>query len=142
MRFNRLTPIVITEKLAESRDFYTQLFGFQLIYDSDWYVALRGEGDSSTELAFMLPDRPDQEAVFQPRYAGQGICYVFEVDDVDAEYERLQAAGIDIIIPLQDKPWGERHFTVQDPNGIPINVVQLIPPSEEYAAEYQAREQE
>ncbi len=41
--------------------------------------------------------------------------------------------GVQMALDLRDEPWGERHFAVTDPNGIPVNVSQLIPPSGEYA---------
>ena len=41
----------------------------------------------------------------------------FEVDDVDAEYLRLVRAGAEIVVPLKDEPFGQRHFIVRAPLG-------------------------
>jgi uncharacterized glyoxalase superfamily protein PhnB len=35
--------------------------------------------------------------------------------------------GISIEVPIRDEPWGDRHFAVLDPNGIPVDVVQRRP---------------
>ena len=38
------------------------------------------------------------------------------VDDVDAQYDRVKSAGIDVK-PPEDKPYGVRMFNVTDPEG-------------------------
>lgn len=45
------------------------------------------------------------------------------VDEVDAEVERLQAAGVDVLHEPEDKPWGERAAHVLDPDGNPVQLV-------------------
>ena len=40
-----------------------------------------------------------------------------EAPDLDALYARLQAAGVEIVDPLADRPWGQSEFTVADPDG-------------------------
>lgn len=39
------------------------------------------------------------------------------VSDVDAHYERVKAAGADIVKPPEDKPWGLRSFRALDLEG-------------------------
>jgi catechol 2,3-dioxygenase-like lactoylglutathione lyase family enzyme len=36
---------------------------------------------------------------------------------------RRKASGIPIEFGPLDEPWGDRHFAVLDPNGIPVDVV-------------------
>src|SRR5262245_21969031 len=38
-------------------------------------------------------------------------------DDVDATHEELKSSGANIVEPLEQKPWGLRQFTVEDPDG-------------------------
>lgn len=112
---------VITDKIRESKDFYVSLFGCEVIYESDWFVLLQlGTG----EFGFMLPNHESQASIFQSAFQGQGIWVAIDVDDVDAEYERIQAMGIPIEVELRDEPWGDRHFAVIDPNGVGVDVVQ------------------
>jgi uncharacterized glyoxalase superfamily protein PhnB len=42
---------------------------------------------------------------------------VFHVEDVDAAYEGLRAAGYEPEGVPRDAPWGERYFHVRDPDG-------------------------
>jgi len=47
---------------------------------------------------------------------GPGQYLVVWVDDVDAQYERVRAAGVDAKPPV-DQSWGVRNFSVTDPGG-------------------------
>lgn len=56
-------------------------------------------------------------AEYAPVHGGE-LCY--EVDDVDAWYERVQENGLTIRKGLADRPWGHRTFSVTDPDGIKV----------------------
>jgi len=51
-----------------------------------------------------------------------GFVLDFLVDDVDAEYERIAALGVDWVMPPTDQPWGCRAMIFADPEGNLINV--------------------
>ena len=53
-----------------------------------------------------------------------------EVDDVDALYEKMKSQGVSIKIDIRDEPWGDRHFAIQDPNGIGIDLVKYTAPDQ------------
>ena len=46
----------------------------------------------------------------------------FQVDDVDAEYERIAAMGVTWVMPPTTQPWGSRAMIFADPDGNLINV--------------------
>ena len=48
-----------------------------------------------------------------------------QVRDVDAEWERLAAAGVDRVEPPVDKPWGLREARLRDPDGVLLVLVQV-----------------
>jgi catechol 2,3-dioxygenase-like lactoylglutathione lyase family enzyme len=62
----------------------------------------------------------------------------FEVEDPDAVYRDVQAAGLPILTPLRDEAFGQRHFITVDPNGTLIDIIKPIPPRAEFAAQYDA----
>ncbi|MDL2319004.1 VOC family protein [Eubacteriales bacterium OttesenSCG-928-A19] len=41
----------------------------------------------------------------------------FDVEDVDAEYERLQSMGVTILTSPTTRPWGMRNMCFEDPDG-------------------------
>jgi catechol 2,3-dioxygenase-like lactoylglutathione lyase family enzyme len=49
-----------------------------------------------------------------------GLAGAAEVDSVHA---RVVAAGLEIVHPPTDEPWGVRRFFFRDPDGNVINVV-------------------
>lgn len=49
-----------------------------------------------------------------------GVFLSIEVDDVDALHERLVAAGVRVVEPLADQPWGHRNLAVLDPSGLKL----------------------
>ena len=118
----KLNAGIITDKLAETKAFYTETMGFGVTFENEFYLLLHTP-DRSAEISFLLPDHPTQQPLFQPAFQGQGVYLTIEVDDVDAWYEALQAKGVDIKIDLRDEPWGDRHFAIQDPNGVGIDIV-------------------
>ena len=70
------------------------------------------------------------------RGQASGLLINFEVKDVDAVHERIVAAGVPILLPLRDEAFGQRHFIFADPNGVLIDVIKPIPPSDEFLAQY------
>jgi len=58
------------------------------------------------------------EGYRNPRRLG-AVCQslVVLVDDVEAHYTTARAAGATIIAAPEDKPWGLRQYTAEDPEG-------------------------
>src|SRR5262249_38135539 len=139
MQYRSLFPVIITPAVAEARDFYLQHFDFHVVFEANWYVQLhapRADGGVPLELAFMSPDLTDQPFPLRPAFNGQGMIVTIETHNVDALYQKLRDAGYDMIVDLQNEPWGQRHFLLRDPSGIFLDVVKQIPPSSEYVLAY------
>jgi uncharacterized glyoxalase superfamily protein PhnB len=70
---------------------------------------------------------------FKPAAAAgraDGLLVVFTVDDIDADYARLQSAGVEVVTPIETEPWGERYFQMADPNGVIYQLVQWVTPTD------------
>ncbi|MEU4512207.1 VOC family protein [Nonomuraea wenchangensis] len=132
MELNSVYPVVCTADLAASKDFYVRLFGYEVTFEADWYVSLRR---GPYELALLDHEHPTLPAAYRRPVAG--LLLNFEVTDVDAEWERLVVReGLTPELTLRDEDFGQRHFIVADPNGVLVDVITPIAPSEEYAAQY------
>ncbi len=125
----KLNAGILTSKLKESKDFYTQVLNFGVTFENDFYLLMHTPGHQA-ELAFLLPHHPTQQPLFQQPFEGKGVYLTIEVEDVDHLYRKLREKGVDIKIPLRDEPWGDRHFAIQDPNGIGIDLVRYSPPQD------------
>lgn len=125
----KLNAGIVTDKLAESKAFYQRVLNFGVTFENDFYLLLHTP-DQATNLAFLLPNHPSQQPIFQAPFAGKGMFITIEVDDADAEYNRIKGLGIDIAVPIRDEPWGDRHFSFYDPNGIGIDIVKYSAPQQ------------
>lgn len=65
------------------------------------------------------PGSDTAEALFDPR-PPQGAFMVIEVGDVEREYRRAVANGLDIRKEPAEQSWGHRAFRVAEPNGLTI----------------------
>ncbi|WP_329378004.1 VOC family protein [Streptomyces sp. NBC_01716] len=129
-------PVLCTERLSESVAFYSTLFGFETTYTSDWCVSLRRPEPPYYELALVAAGHETVPETY--RRPAQGLLLNFEVADVDAEYTRLvTGAGLKAELPLRSEAFGQRHFIVAAPDGVLIDVITPIAPTEEYADAYQ-----
>lgn len=121
---NKLHPLTITSKLTETAKFYTSLFDFEEAFVSDWYIQLAHK--NGAEIAFMLPHLENQPNFLQEPHAGKGIVYTFETEDAQHVYESLKAKGGTFVLELKDEEWGQRHFIMEDPAGVYVDVVQYL----------------
>lgn len=125
----KLNAGIITEKIQETKDFYTKILGFGVSFENDFYLLLHTPNHSA-EISFLKPNHPTQKPIFQPAFNGKGIYLTIEVEKVDEVYKRLNDKGIPMEIEIRDEPWGDRHFAIKDPNGIGIDIVTYTKPEE------------
>ncbi|HET9229344.1 MAG TPA: VOC family protein [Thermoanaerobaculia bacterium] len=135
MELQSLYPIVVTDKLAECRDFYVRWLGFEVLFEASWFVYL---GSGSYGVAFMSPDHPSQPPGPEA-FSGKGMFLTLQVTDARAEFERLEKAGVPIGYPLHDEPWGQRRFGLFDPAGMWVDVVQQTEPAAGFWDKYMQR---
>jgi uncharacterized glyoxalase superfamily protein PhnB len=108
-----LIPMLETQNLQATIDYYTRTLGFEL--DATW----PGEGPPTwcrliaggVVLMFMLPD--DDAPASTPKITGQLYCYP---PDVDALWAELRDK-VDVVSPIANWDHGMREFQVRDCNG-------------------------
>ncbi|WP_129840557.1 VOC family protein [Streptomyces sp. RFCAC02] len=112
MSVRRVMPVIRSEAMAESREFYS-LLGFEEVMDHGWITTLGSPVVPAAQVSVMTEDAT---APVTPELS-------IEVDDVDAAYAAVRESGAEIVHPLQDEEWGVRRFFVRDPNGRVVNVL-------------------
>ena len=85
-----------------------------------------GLGIAASDLAFDRRYPVARPPVERATRTADGLLIVLVVDDIDAEYERLTAAGTSILTPIETEEWGARYFQVEDPNGVIVQPVQWV----------------
>jgi lactoylglutathione lyase len=116
---------LLVDDFGESFRFYRDALGLETSFGEDDgpYASFRaGEG------AIAIFERCGQAEVVGLRLPGDGAVVVLEVDDTDAEVERLRehvVAG-----PVDRPDWGGRVAYLRDPDGHLVELFQQIPMTE------------
>jgi uncharacterized glyoxalase superfamily protein PhnB len=115
--------------------FYRDVLGFEVRLDV-------GQG-AMRWLTIGPPDQPDTSVVLAPPGVNPGITdderrtiaemmakgtygmLLLASKDLDATFERLQAADVDVVQEPTDQPWGVRDCGVRDPAGNMIRIQQV-----------------
>lgn len=132
MTTHSIFPVVPVADIRRSRDFYTGLLGLAVVYDSDWYVQLHSPTTESVQLGLVVRDHD----TIPDGYRGSpaGVLVSVEVDDVDAVHARAASAELPIALSLRSEVFGQRHFMTVDPDGLLVDVITVIPYSDEIVA--------
>ena len=104
---------VIVDDYDRAIDFFVDVLGFELAEDSPAttndgrpkrWVVVRPPG-RETGLLLALADGDQQQAAVGRQAAGR-VGFFLSVDDFDATYARLVAAGVQVESPPRDEPYG------------------------------------
>lgn len=109
----------ITNDVLRLRAFYEALFGMKAEGD-EIHSGISIEG---LTLVFDHVDIADENPTFRYVKAGDvnNVIVGFNVDDVDAEYNRLLSLGAKMLNEPTTHPWGTRSFQFKDPDGNILN---------------------
>ncbi len=134
MQIERLVPCLLVDDVKEASRFYADHLGFQPTAQLDWFVSLAHRDRPEYMLDFVRRDHESMPEAFRDHPSS--VLLAFVVSDAASEYARLQEAGLRILEPLRDHPWGQRRFIGVDPTGgVMIEVLEVIgPPSPEFLA--------
>ena len=135
MKVTSYYPVLMSADVAGAADFYCMHFHFKPLYQADWYVHLQSAEDPAVNLGLVAKDHETIPAFARGR-AG-ALLLNFVVEDPNAHYDRLLAEGANIALSLRDEAFGQRHFIVEGPDGVLIDVIRPIPPSPDHAALYE-----
>lgn len=124
MELTHLCPLIQVFNMPRSLAFYRGVLGFDVVSDS-------GNGDESSwvwlrrgDCHLMLNDQygpghvPDAPPVERVRWHDDTCLYV-GCPDVDAAYEHLRSAGLDVA-PPKVAPYGMKQLMLKDPDNYGI----------------------
>lgn len=120
-------PNLFVRDIEETVEFFTQKLGFSVGFTMNgpngrMMHAGLNSGDVMLMAGYKQGDHTEPSAV-----GGGAELYVM-TDAVDALYEQARSAGAPIAAEIADQFWGDRTFTVTDPNGYLFTFAQTVRP--------------
>jgi predicted enzyme related to lactoylglutathione lyase len=124
----KLTKIYVDDQEKALR-FYTDILGFATKADVSqgpyrWLTVASAEEPDGTELQLALNNDPAGKAYQEAQFQQSQPATMFYVDDVQAEYDRLAARGVNFTVPVTDGGWGKM-AVLNDTCGNLIQLTQL-----------------
>ena len=105
---------LITDNVSVLADFHAKVLGVKAEGD-DVHAVLDTDGAG---IAIFSAEGMESMAPGSVQGTGPGsFTTMFEVEDVDAEYERLKALNVEFVMLPTTHPWGARSFWFRDPDG-------------------------
>jgi catechol 2,3-dioxygenase-like lactoylglutathione lyase family enzyme len=114
----QLVTEIMVKDIRHSTNFY-RLLGFQLLRDGGDFVELAWE-DHRLFLAEISAVHDLPELPLQPAPAFPSANVRVMVRDVDHYWKIANDIGAKIIVPIADRYYGLRDFTIADPDGFGI----------------------
>ena len=119
MTLQKLIPILYTEQLKETVDFYEHTLGFTCVAQQDNWEWAQLQLDS---VELML-SKPNQHFSFdKPSFTGS---FYIKTDKVDELWEKLKN-HVKVCYPIENFSYGMREFAIYDNNGYIIQFGQEI----------------
>ncbi len=112
MRLDKIA--IVVDDYDQAISFFTGALGFDLIEDSPSltndgrpkrWVVVRPPG-AETGILLAQADGDRQAAVVGDQFAGR-VGLFLEVDDFDAAYQRMKAAGVEFVTAPRTEPYGQ-----------------------------------
>lgn len=116
-----IVPYLSVVDVEKAVSVYRDVFGFEVLetsthgQDKVVHAELRYH-----DIVVMCGDvgmcKPDVKTPVAAGCSSSMTLYVY-CDDVDALYKKVQAAGLEIVYPVEDQFWGDRMFACKDMDG-------------------------
>ncbi|WP_321901081.1 VOC family protein [Paraburkholderia tropica] len=115
---------VVTRKIDGMVAFYQRLSGLEALRPADGFAEMRFEGATLAMSSEQLIARFNAGAATAAtnQSANQSAILEFEVEDVDAVFDRMNACGTQVVMPTRLMPWGNRSLLLRDPDGNLVNM--------------------
>ncbi len=116
-------PIICTDCLVETVNFYEDHFDFVPEVEMENYFLLKHSEHDDRLLAFI--DVSCNALPKEAKKTSSGLLIRFPVHNIDAAYQQAYWEGLDIVDEPRPFECGGRHFMIRDPNGVYLDLVEL-----------------
>ncbi len=133
--YHSVTPYLVVDGAAEALAFYEKVFGAKLLMRLDGPGGKIGHAELQigTSRVMLADEHPEMGARGPRSIGGTPVTLMLYVPDVDAVVQAAVAAGAKVQRPVEDKFYGDRMGSLEDPFGHVWHVsthVEDVPPDE------------
>jgi len=102
--------VLAVKDLKKSGDYYRDQLGFKTLWSIEgWHFLIR------ENFKVMLGECPDDRSAFETNNHSY-FAYI-DVENIDALYNEFLSKEVKIPSKIEDKPWGQREFSVRTIDG-------------------------
>ena len=130
--------VVYVHDQDEALDFYTGPVGLEVRTDADLgflrWLTVGPPTQPDVQIALMAIGPPvapaDHDTLRELLAKGSLAGVIFRTDDCQATFERLRAAGAEVMQEPKDQDYGMRDCAFRDPSGNPLRFAEPLPDRE------------
>ena len=115
MTIRRAIPNILVDDLDAAKGFYNAFLGFDVAMDEPGFVMFASPSNRTAQITVADANTP-------PWTAGSARRRSQSRSRTSTRCTPGRRAGLDIVYPLTNEPWGIRRFFVKAPDGTVINV--------------------
>ncbi len=117
----KLEPLIYVSDILKSIYFYRDILGFKMgkLYPDRECPTYAPIFVGETKL-MLSQARDSNKALHQDHLGGSGLQIFVRVENVEEELQRLKSQ-VNLVQDIETKPWGDREFTISDPDGYLIS---------------------
>jgi predicted enzyme related to lactoylglutathione lyase len=120
------STVLFVKDIEASRKFYEGLLGQKVLIDHGVTLGFeKGFSLWHTEHAF--PILFDASSGQEDKLGSECFELYFETEDLEAAWDKISVAGVEIMHPMSEQPWGQRVFRIFDPDGNIIEIGEPLP---------------
>jgi PhnB protein len=133
--YPRVTPYLIVDGASAAIDFYTSVLGAteRMRMNAPENKVGHAELEIGDSVIMLADESPEMDARSPRTVGGTPVSLHVYVEDADATFERALGAGAKTLQPVEDKFYGDRSGSFEDPFGHRWHVathVEDVPPGE------------
>jgi catechol 2,3-dioxygenase-like lactoylglutathione lyase family enzyme len=118
---------LFVEDLEQSKSFYQDVFGLELIYEDENSAVFRFANTGINLLRVPAAHDLVKPGVVASRDAGSRLVFTISVEDVDTVCAELAGHGVELLNGPVNRPWGVRTASFTDPGGHMWEIAQDLP---------------
>lgn len=102
--------VLAVKNLALSAEYYQKQLGFKSVWcEGGWHLLYR------EKFVVMLGECPDDRSAFET--VNHSYFAYIDMENIDALFEEYRSRDIEILSQIEDRPWGQREFSIRTIDG-------------------------